>query len=163
MAVPVDLHLVAAVVLLLIGVIGSVTPMIPGAIASVLGVLVYWWSTGYTEPGVLFVTGTVIVGVAAVLVDYFAGAISAKAGGASNMGTVAAAIAGLLLFFVAGPIGVIVGVAGAVFLVEFYRTQRMEESAAAALYATAGLLASTVVQLLITVTILVGFVIAVVL
>jgi uncharacterized protein YqgC (DUF456 family) len=161
MAIPADVYLVAAIVLLVLAVIGSVVPLIPGAGLSVLGVLLYWWSTGYTDPGLLFVIATVVVGVATVLVDYFAGAISAKMGGATNMTTIIAAGIGLLLFFVAGPFGVIIGVAVTVFLVEFYRTRQVEDSMDAALYATAGLLASTAVQLVITVSILIGFLLAV--
>ncbi len=161
MATPIDLFLVAAIVLLILAVIGSVAPLIPGAILSVLGVVLYWWSTGYMEPSTLFVAVTVVVGVAATLIDYFAGAISAKMGGATNMTTIMAAGIGFLLFFVAGPFGVIIGVAVTVFLVEFYRTRQMEDSLEAALYATVGLLASTAVQLIITVSILIGFLLAV--
>lgn len=161
MALPVDPFLALALVLLVLGVIGTIIPFIPGALLSVAGVLVYWWSTGFTTPGTLFVAATILVGMAAVMIDYFAGAISAKAGGASNMTTFVAAIVGLLLFFIAGPFGILVGVTVTVFLVEFYRTQRMEQSMRAAVYALAGLLASTAVQLLITISILIGFLLAV--
>lgn len=161
MALPVDVYLLAAIALLVLGVIGSVAPLIPGAALSVVGVLLYWWSTGFTAPSVLFVAVATFIGLIAVITDYFAGAISAKVGGASTLTSVIAAIVSLFLFFIVGPLGIIVGVAGTVFAVEFYRTNKVEGSLKAALYATAGLLASTAVQLIITVSILVGFLLTV--
>lgn len=160
MAVDGGLFIIVAIGLLILGIIGSVTPMIPGAILSVAGVLLYWWSTGYTNPSLFFVALTVLVGVAAFLTDYFAGAISAKVGGASTGTTIAAAAVSLVLFFVLGPLGVIVGVAGTVFLLEFWRGRRAEDSFRAAAYTTVGMLGSTAVQVIITVSILIGFLLA---
>ena len=161
MALPVEPFLAAAVVLLLVGVAGSVVPLVPGVPLSVLGVLLYWWSTGYGAPGTAFVAVVVLVGAAAVVVDVLAGAISARAGGASRATMAVAAVASLALFLVAGPLGIVVGVAVAVFGAEFYRTRQVEGSARAAGYATLGLLASTAVQFLVAASILVGFVLAV--
>ncbi|MFB6294541.1 MAG: DUF456 family protein [Candidatus Nanohaloarchaea archaeon] len=154
---------VVALVLLIAGVIGSVAPMIPGALLSITGVLVYWWSTGFTAPGDLFILFTVVVGGSAVLFDYFAGAISAKAGGASLGTTAAAAVVSAFLFLVTGPVGILIGVAGTVFAAEFYRTHAAEESMKAAVYAVAGILASAAVQLTVTIAILTGFLLAVLL
>ncbi len=158
-----DTMLIVALLLLVLGVIGTVVPLLPGVLFSVIGVVLYWWSTGFTEPRTVFVVVTVLVGILAVIVDYGAGAISAKAGGASNRTVVAATVVGLLLFLVTGPVGLIVGVTVTVFAVEFRRTRQMEQSLRAALYATVGLLASTLVQFLIAVAVLTGFVLTVVL
>lgn len=146
-----------ALALLLLGIVGSVTPMVPGPLLSVAGVCLYWWSTGFGEPGTLFVAAVVIVGVGAFLVDWLAGAISSKAGGASTTSAVVAAVVGVLAFFVAGPLGIVIGVALAVFATEYYLHRDLRTGVRASLYATAGLLASSVVQLLVTVAILVGF------
>lgn len=161
MALPVDPYLAAALLLLVAGVVGSVVPLVPGVPLSVVGVLLYWWSTAYGEPGTAFVAVVLLVGAAAVAVDLFAGAISARAGGASRTTMAVAAVASLALFVVAGPLGIVVGVAVTVFGAELYRTRRVEGSARAAGYATLGLLASTAVQLLVAGSILVGFVLAV--
>lgn len=157
----VDAFTVAAVVLLLLGVVGSVTPLVPGALLSLAGVYLYWWSTGYVSPGPLLLAAFTVVGLAALVFDYFAGAISARAGGASLSTTIAAAVVGVVLFFVAGPVGVLVGVAGTVFGVEFYRNRDVTQGAKTALYATVGMLASVVVQFLLTASMLVAFVLLV--
>ncbi|MDY6765963.1 MAG: DUF456 domain-containing protein [Candidatus Nanohaloarchaea archaeon] len=158
-----DAVFLVALLLLAIGVIGSITPMLPGALFSVVGVLVYWWGSGFTAPGDLFILFTVLVGGAAVLFDYFAGAISAKAGGASLGTTAAAAVVSAFLFLVTGPVGILAGVAVTVFVAEFYRTHAAEESLTAALYAVGGMIASAAVQLTVTLAILAGFLLAVLL
>lgn len=158
-----DLVLVAAVGLLVIGVIGTVIPFVPGVLLSVFGVVLYWWGTGYTEPGTLFVGVTVLFGILALIVDYAGSAISAKVGGASTRAVLAAAGAGAVMFLIAGPVGIIVGVAITVFASEFYHTRQMDRSVRAAFYATIGLLASTLVQFLFALSILTGFIVAVIL
>ena len=155
----VDLFLVATVALLVIGVIGSVTPMVPGALLSVAGVVLYYWSSGFGEPGFFFTLFAVLFGGTAFLADYFAGAIAAKLGGSTTKTAIISGIVGFVMFFVAGPPGIILGAAVTVFAIEFYRTEKMKESLKAAAYSTAGLLASTAIQLVVTLTLLAGFLI----
>jgi len=151
----VGLALVAA------GVVGSVLPLIPGGLLSVAGVLVYWWATGYAEPSVLLVAALVTVGLLATLVDYAGGAIAARAGGASPVTTAVAVLVGLVLLLVAGPIGFLVGLAATVFAVEFVQHADAEAGFRVALYATVGVLASTAVQVLLTGSVLVAFLVVV--
>jgi uncharacterized protein YqgC (DUF456 family) len=154
----VDIAVLVAVGLGVLGVVGSVVPLVPGTLSSLVGVYLYWWASGYTEPGPLLLAALTVVGVLALVADYFGGAVSARAGGASMVTTTLAAIVGIALFFVVGPLGIVLGVAGTVFVVEFYRHRDPERSLHAALYAAVGVLASTVVQLLVTVTMLVALV-----
>jgi uncharacterized protein YqgC (DUF456 family) len=154
----VDIAVLVAVGLGVLGVVGSVVPLVPGTLSSLVGVYLYWWASGYTEPGPLLLAALTVVGVLALVADYFGGAVSARAGGASMVTTTLAAIVGIALFFVVGPLGIVLGVAGTVFVVEFYRHRDPERSLRAALYAAVGVLASTVVQLLVTVTMLVALV-----
>jgi len=143
------------VALVAAGVVGSVLPLVPGGLLSVAGVVVYWWSTGYAEPSAILVAALVAVGLLATLVDYAGGAIAARAGGASLVTTAAAVLIGLVLLLVAGPVGFVVGVAATVFLVEFAQHADAEAGLRVALYATVGVLASTVVQVLLTGSVLV--------
>ena len=146
---------IVALALLVVAVAGSVVPLLPGALLSLVGVLLYWWQSGYAEPGPILLVALVLVGLVGVIADYFAGAVSAAAGGASTVTTALAAIVGVVLFFVAGPLGVVVGVMSTVFAVEFYRHRDPERSLRTAIYAAVGMLASTVIQALLTVTMLV--------
>ncbi len=141
-----------AFLLLVAGVVGSLVPQVPGALLSLSGVFTYWYATG--EPGLGLLVALVLVGVLTWVVDWFGGAIAARAGGASNTTAVLAGVVALVLFFVTGPLGIILGVALTVFAVEFYRQQDARQGLKAALVTTAGMLASSVAQALLTGSIL---------
>ena len=157
----VDPVVLVAVALAVLGVVGSVTPLVPGAGLSLAGIFLYWWHTGYSDPGTVVLVALTILGLATMAVDYLAGFLSAKVSGASWTTGVAAGIVGLLLLFVAGPVGVVGGVAGTVFAIEYYRNGDREESFRMAVRTTVAMLGSTVVQVLFTATMLVVFLIVV--
>jgi uncharacterized protein YqgC (DUF456 family) len=159
----VDLIVILAFGFLVGGVLGSLVPGLPGAVLSLAGVLIYWWHTGYADPGPILLTGLVIAGLAAVAFDWLGGAVATRAGGGSTRSTVAAGVVGFLLFFVAGPLGVILGVAGTVFAFEFARGGSAAASLRTAAYATAGVLASAVIQFVVTASILLAMMFVVVL
>jgi hypothetical protein len=150
-----------ALALAALGVVGSLLPAVPGATLSLAGVLLYWWSTGYTDPSLVVLAGFALVALAAVLVDVAGSALAVRAGGASPLTAAVALVAGLVLGLVTGPVGFVVGVAGAAFAVELYRTGESEASTRAALYATAGVLGSAVVQVLLTLSLLAALVVVV--
>ena len=150
-----------AIALAVVGVVGVVVPLVPGALLSLVGVYLYWWSTGYADPSLPVLLTLTAVGLFTVIIDYFGGAIAARAGGASSLTTAVAVVVGLVLLFVTGPVGFLLGIAVTVFAVEFVRNNDPEQSARAALYATVGVLASTVVQVLLTGAMLVVLVLAV--
>lgn len=154
-----DPFYLAAVALLLGGVVGSVVPLVPGAGLSLAGVYLYWWSSGYATPGTWVLAGFTLVSLAAVAADQFGGALAAGAGGASTRTVLLASVVSVPLLFVAGPVGLVLGVAGTTFAAEFYRTRNAGRGARAAGFAAAGVLGSAVVQLVVTLSLLAGFVV----
>jgi len=145
------LVLVLAFALLVAGVVGSVVPQMPGAPFSIAGVLVYWWGTGFSQPGTLLLVVLLLVGLLTLAIDWLGGAVAAKVGGASTTTAVIAGVAGVVLFFVAGgPVGMILGMALTVFLVEYYRQSDARAGAKAALVTTLGILSSAVMQAFLT-------------
>lgn len=157
----ITVFLLVAVALLVGGVLGSFVPMVPAGLLSIGGILVYWWSTGYAAPGPLVLAGFLSVGVLVVAVDYLAGAIAAKAGGASTLNSLLGAVVGLLLFFVLGPVGIVLGITATVFALELYRGRARDESLKAAGYALIGTLGSSVMQFVLTLSLLVAFLVLV--
>lgn len=153
----VELVTLVALALVVLGVVGSVAPLLPGALLSLAGVYVYWWGQGFAEPSLLVLAGFTLVALAAAVADYFGGAIAAGAGGASRWTMLAAGVAGVLLFFLTGPVGILLGVAGTVFALEFHRHRDARRGARTAGYATLGLLGSMAVQLLVTLSMLAAF------
>jgi len=152
-----DLVFIAAVALLLAGLVGSVVPVLPGAGLSLVGIYLYWWHTGYATPGLAAMVAFTLAGLAAIVADYFGEALAAGAGGASARTVVLATVASVPLLFVAGPVGLVAGVAGVVFAAEFYRTRNAGQGGRAAAFAAAGVLGSAVVQFAVTLSLLVGF------
>lgn len=146
----------AALALAAVGVLGSLLPVVPGALFSLAGVFLYWWSTGYAEPSLFVLAGFALVAVTAGVVDVAGSAVAVRAGGASPLTAGAALVAGVILGIVTGPVGFVLGVAATAFAVEYYRTGESEASGRAALYATVGVLGSVVVQLLLTLSLLIG-------
>lgn len=140
--------------LCLVGVIGSVIPGVPGALASLVGVLGYWYATGYTSPSLLILAALVGTCIVALAADLLAGPVAARAGGARTSTSVLAGVVGFALLFVFGPLGVVLGIAGTVFAVEFYRHGDTDRAVQAAVATTVGALASIVVQLAATLLVL---------
>ena len=160
-AVP-SIALVVAVVILAVAVVGSFVPGLPSGLLSLVGVLGYWIWTDFTEPGTLVVVALAAIAVVAFLTDTFAGAVAAKKGGASNLTVAVSVGVAIVLSFALGPLGFILGLPAAVLVITYWKTADRKESLRAAAYTTAGVLASAVVQALLTLAVLVGFVIAVV-
>lgn len=156
----IDLYLAAALLLMLLGIIGSLLPSLPGPLFSILGVLVYWWSTGYTEPENIVPIILILTGVLAFALDMIASYLGTDKSGASKETAIAAGFASALLFLVTGPLGIIIGTAGVVFLREAGRGRNRDEAMKSALYTTLGMLASTVSKVILTSLMLLLFVIS---
>ena len=157
----VDAVTVLAVALLVGGVAGTVLPLVPGGLLSLSGVYLYWWHSGFAEPGAALLAVLTLLGVLTMVAEFFGGSIAARAGGASWVTTTIATVVAIVLMIVTGPLGLLVGLFGTVFAGEFLRGEAVDSSARSAAYATAGLFASTAIQALLTTTILLAFVVAV--
>lgn len=157
----VEVAWVAAVGLLLAGIVGSALPGLPGPALSLGGVLGYWWATGYTDPGTVALGGLVGLAVVGLAADWLAAPLGARAGGASTRTTALAGLVGFALLFVLGPLGVVVGVAGTVFLLELRESGDPSASLRAAGATTVAVLGGIVAQVVVTGAMLVGFLLAV--
>lgn len=150
-----DLVVVFAFVLLVGGVVGSVLPGLPGSLLSLLGVYVYWWQSGYSEPGLLVLVALTLVALFTMAADFLSTVVAARTGGASRLSAIVAGIVGFVLLFVTGPLGMLAGMGATVFVLEFRRHEDVRGGLVAALSAVAGAIASAAVQLLLTASILV--------
>jgi len=152
---PVD-PAVLAFALLSAGVLASFVPVLPGGVLSTLGVGYYWAVTG--DPGVLALLGFVALGGLTVAVDLLGGAVSARAGGASARTTAVAAAAAIALLSILGPFGALLGVVGSVFALEYRRHGDVRRGVRTAALTAAGMLASSAMQAVLTLSMLAGFV-----
>lgn len=159
----VDFVTVAALTLGVAGVIGAVLPFVPGPMVSLAGVLLYWWGTGYSDPGVVVLVGFALVAVIAVGADLLGSVLGTTAAGGSRWTAVAAGFAGLLLIPIAGPFGILAGVAIVTFAFAYRDTGEPRAGLKAAAGATVGILASIFVQVILTIGMLIALAVVIVL
>ena len=151
---PVD-PAVVAVTLLVGGVVASFVPLVPGGAVSTLGVGYYWFVTG--DLGPLALVGFLTVGTVTVAADLLGSAVAAQVGGASARTTAVAAVAAIGLLLVLGPFGALVGVVGSVFVLEVRRHGDARRGLKTAAVTAVGMIASTAMQVLLTLSMLLGF------
>ena len=134
---------VVAVVLLVAGMVGSVLPAVPSGLFSLAGIWAY--ALFGSEPlGPLAIGGLTLAAIGTVVVDHVGGPVAAKLSGSSNRTALIAAVVGFVLLFVLGPLGIIVGVIGTVFLLELTEGADMETAARRSIYTAAGVLTGTI-------------------
>ncbi len=158
-----SLYLTIALLLLVLGVLGSLVPSVPGPLFSILGVLFYWWSTGYSIPGTLLLIVIVLTGILAVVIDYIAAYLGADKSGASQKTALMASIAGAVFFLFTGPFGIIIGVAGVVYLRELMLGKDSDEALSSSLTTTFALLSSIFAKVALTTTMLILFLVSLIL
>lgn len=136
MEVPGDPLLWVTLLVMLVGLAGSVLPGLPGVPLIFLAALVYAWVTGFEIVGTGVVALLGLLAAVALVLDFFATAYGARRFGASGWGTAGGAIGGLVgalagaLFFGVGALfGLILGTVGGVFLGEYLRRQRAPSTA----------------------------------
>ncbi|AZQ15010.1 DUF456 domain-containing protein [Halorubrum sp. PV6] len=150
------------VALLVVWAATSFVPFVPSGALSAATVVGYAYTTGFAEPGLVALLALVFVSLLAAAADVLSGLVSGRLGGASTRTVVAGTLVGIALLFVMGPIGLVVGMAGTVFLVGL--SEHPDEPRVAlrqAAFAVTGVLASAFVQAVLLVGVAVGFALAV--
>ncbi len=120
---------------MLVGLLGSVLPALPGVPLIFLSALVYSYFTDFEFVGALVLVVLFVLAALALVADFVGTAYGARRFGASNWGTAGGAIGGLVgalagaLFFGVGALfGLILGSIGGVFLGEYLRRRRQGTS-----------------------------------
>jgi uncharacterized protein YqgC (DUF456 family) len=116
---------------MLVGLVGSVLPGLPGVTLIFLSAAVYAFLTDFDFVGVPILLVLFLFAAVAFVADFFATSYGARRFGASNWGTVGGSVGGLvgtligLLFAGVGSIfGLIFGTIGGVFVGEYLRRRR---------------------------------------
>lgn len=135
------LYLILAAMLMLPGLIGIVIPALPGVPFMFLIALGYALLTGFAA-----LTGTELailggVMLATIVVDYLAGTLGARFGGASVRSMLMGVIGMIIGLFVIPGLGAIIGLFVGIFLSEYLRHRNRDKAVRAA---TGGLIGSLV-------------------
>jgi uncharacterized protein YqgC (DUF456 family) len=123
--------LALTIVLMVMGLLGSAVPGLPGVTLIFLSALVYATLTDFRSVGVVILVVLFIFAAIAFVADFVATSYGARRFGASNWGTVGGAVGGIagaligLLFLGIGSLfGLILGTIAGVFTGEYLRRER---------------------------------------
>lgn len=152
-----DVVLIITILVIILGIAGTILPMIPGIPLVFLAILVYGWMEGFK-----LITGNylLIIGILTLLsiaFSYLSAVLGARHFGSGRLGLWGALIgtfAGLLLF---PPIGLLIGPFAGAFIGEYISVQDTEKAIKAAFGSLLGLFTGVVFNLAIGIYMLVTF------
>lgn len=147
----------AAVVLVVVGLIGTVLPAIPGVVLIFAGLLLAAWADGFAHVGAV---GLVIIGVLGALsfvVDFLASLLGAKRVGASPLALAGAAVGGLAGLFLGLP-GLVFGPFVGAALGEYLARRSLRQAGKVGLGTWLGLLFAAAAKVILAVMMIVTFV-----
>ena len=153
---------ITAVALIIVGVVGTVLPLLPGAILVLAGIALAAWIDDFARIPVWVVVVAAVLTAAAWAIDYIAAAVGVKRTGASRLAIIGAAIGTIA--------GVLTGLWGLLFMplvgaaIGEYIVQRdLRRAGQVGVAASIGLLLGTVAKLAIVLTMVGLFIFALIL
>ncbi|MEO7433263.1 MAG: DUF456 domain-containing protein [Dokdonella sp.] len=144
-----DPHLlwyVLAAVLILVGIVGSVLPVLPGVPIVFAGMLLAAWADQFAHVGTITLTILGVLTVIALVIDFVAGVMGAKRVGASRHAVIGAAIGTLVGIFLGIP-GLLLGPFVGALLGELVAGGTLRKAADVGVGAWVGFLVGTVAKL----------------
>ncbi|WP_299114563.1 DUF456 domain-containing protein [uncultured Winogradskyella sp.] len=144
-----------ALLLMLLGIIGSFLPILPGPLTSWLGLLVLHFTDG-VELSNTFLISTLIVAVFIYVLDYIIPAIGTKRFGGSKAGMIGTTLGLIIGLFSPIPFGIIVGPFVGALIGEMIHRNDMKKALKAAFGSFLGFVASTFLKFIVAVIFL-GF------
>lgn len=148
--------LIIASLLMIIGMMGSFLPVLPGVPLSWMGLLLLH----LTDPvamNYLFLGITLVVTLLMIVLQYAIPALGSRYFGGSKKGMVGATIGLIVGIFIPIPFGIIIGAFGGAFIGEVLNKSESRTAIRAAFGSFIGLLASTFMEFLVTTIFLVLF------
>ena len=103
---------IVTLLIMAVGLAGTVLPFIPGILLIYAGYLLYGFATGWQAYGLAAIVGWSVVTGLVLLLDFYGGTIGAKRYGASRSGAWGSLIGGLIGTLAAGFPGLILGPPG---------------------------------------------------
>ena len=146
--------------LLLIGLLGAVVPSMPGLPIIFGGILLFGFMTDFATVGLNFVIAVGVVTALMQVLDYLAGAWGVKKLGGTGWGVAGSVIGSILGFFFAGAfVGMFLGAFAGAFLGELLGAgQKFWASVKIGLGSIVGLLAGTVIRVVVAIAMVAAFV-----
>lgn len=153
----IDWGVVLTLIVILVGLAGTVIPLLPGIPVIFLAMLVYDWVMGFSVLGPYFLLIMLALTIISLLADYLSGILGAQKFGASTSGKIGAVIGGIIAFFIAGPVGIFLGPLLGVIIGELIVGKKWKEALWITWGTFLGILAGVAARLIIGSIMVVGF------
>jgi uncharacterized protein len=122
---------ILAITMIIVGLAGTLLPVIPGVGLVFAGLLTAAWIDGFQRVGVTTLVVLGLITAIAMAIDFIAGVLGAKKMGASKLALIGAAIGAVIGLFM-GLIGVFIGPFIGAVIGELIHRGKLEEAGAAA-------------------------------
>ncbi|MEW6624722.1 MAG: DUF456 domain-containing protein [Bacillota bacterium] len=152
-----SLYMALSYILMIIGLIGTVLPMLPGLILILAGIILYGWHVGFSVLGIDFLLTMLMLTIIGTFVEILTSAIGAKKFGASTTGTISAIIGVIFGLIFLGPIGLIIGPVLTVTLTELLKGKDLLHAFKVVLGVLLGSLSGIAIRLFIGIAMIVAF------
>jgi len=152
------LWLTVSIILVILGVAGTIIPVLPGTPLIFGGALVYGFATGFQEVTKEFLLLMFVLTLISLVLDYLAAAWGTRRYGGSSQAVLGAILGGVVGLLTLGPIGLLVGPMLAVVMVELLQRRPLDVAVRAAFGTLIGVVGGIGMQLLIGLTMALLFV-----
>ena len=151
------LYYLLATVLVVVGLAGTVLPVIPGTLLVFAGLFIAAWADAFAHVGGVGLAIIGALGILAFVADFVASLMGAKRVGASPLALAGAAVGGLVGFFFSIP-GMIIGPFAGAVAGEFLAKGRLAQAGKVGLGTWLGLIAAAVLKVVIACLMIATFV-----
>ena len=142
-----NLALAVAIIFFIAGLLGSILPVLPGAILIFAGMLIYGFMTGFATLDLTFFVLQGLILIIIFLVDYIASAAGTKRYGGSKQAAWGSIIGTILGVIILGPLGIIVGPFVGAVAVELFRGIKMAQAVRTGFGTIMGVLGGTLIKI----------------
>ncbi|MEG6615423.1 DUF456 domain-containing protein [Peptococcaceae bacterium 1198_IL3148] len=150
-----------AVLLMLVGLAGTILPLLPGGPLIVLGMVVYGAFEGFAAFSPTFWIGQVLLLMLIFAVDYLAGAIGAQKYGGSKAAVWGSIVGGVVGLFLLGPFGILLGPFFGAIIGELLSNRPLEQAIKVGVGTLLGFAGGALVKLIIEIGMIVWFLLVV--
>lgn len=148
--------------LFILGVLGVFVPFLPGIGLVFAGILLYAWMTNFSviSLGAVIVFG--VVTFLAWLVEYLGSILGARFGGGGRYAMWGSLLGGLMGLVFVGPLGLLLGVVVGVVAGALYEGKNLNQAGKTAFFSILGILGARIIQLIMALSVIVAFIVAVI-
>ena len=148
---------------MIVGLVGTILPALPGLILMLVGILIYGWNVGFSVLGYNFLFTMVLLTVVGTFIDILGSMIGAKKYGASRLSLFTMVFGLIFGFFTMGLAGIIIGPVVAVIFTEMFKGKSLNDALKVTLGIALGFLSGIAFRFFIGVAMIVSFTLKIIL